>query len=95
MIEKEAKIMDYTVEIFKKDARCKKGEKMIIKIDYENVTKSGVEKYCNKNYPAPKFRFEIFETFVTRKNLMSGIEFKERYDTPYYCSPSSETYWSM
>jgi len=22
-------------------------------------------------------------------------EFTERYDTPYYCSPSSETYWSM
>jgi hypothetical protein len=27
--------------------------------------------------------------------MMGGAEFKERYDTPYYCSPSSETYWSM
>jgi hypothetical protein len=26
---------------------------------------------------------------------MGGAEFKERYDTPYYCSPSSESYWSM
>jgi hypothetical protein len=25
---------------------------------------------------------------------MGGAEFQERYDTPYYCSPSSETYWS-
>jgi hypothetical protein len=31
---------------------------------------------------------------VTRKNLMSGIEFQEDVNTPYFCSPSSETYWS-
>jgi hypothetical protein len=94
MIEKGMQ-MDYTVEIFKKDARCKAGEKIVAKIDYENVTKEGVEKYCKKNYPAPKFRFAVFETWVTKKNLLSGVEFKERYDTPYYCSPSSESYWSM
>ena len=32
---------------------------------------------------------------VTRKNLMSGIEFQEDVNTPYFCSPSSETFWSM
>jgi hypothetical protein len=37
---------------------------------------------------------EVHETFVTRKNLVGGKEFQERYDTPYYCSPSSESYWS-
>ncbi len=86
---------DYTVEVFKKDARCKNGEKMYIKIDYESVMKDGIEKYCEQNYPAPKFRFEIFDTWVTKRNLLSGVEFKERYDTPHYCSPSSESYWSM
>jgi hypothetical protein len=30
---------------------------------------------------------------VLRRNIMSGKEFYERADTPYYCSPSSETYW--
>jgi hypothetical protein len=40
------------------------------------------------------FIVEVFETFVTKQNLMNGREFQERYDTPYYCSPSSETYWS-
>jgi hypothetical protein len=30
---------------------------------------------------------------VTRKNAMTGAEFQERADTPYFCSPSSETYW--
>ena len=32
---------------------------------------------------------------VTRKNLMSGQEFQEDVNTPYFCSPASETYWSM
>jgi preprotein translocase subunit SecY len=32
---------------------------------------------------------------LVRTNAMSGKTFQERYDTPYYCSPSSESYWSM
>lgn len=32
---------------------------------------------------------------VEKTNIMSGEKFMERSDTPYYCSPSSETYWSM
>jgi hypothetical protein len=32
---------------------------------------------------------------VTRVNMMSGLEYQERRDTPIYCSPASETYWSM
>ena len=39
--------------------------------------------------------YTVHETFVTKRNLLTGEEFVERYDTPYYCSPSSETYWSM
>ena len=41
------------------------------------------------------FVVEVFETFVTRQNLIGGKEFQERYDTPYFCSPASESYWSM
>jgi len=32
---------------------------------------------------------------VERTNLMSGKTFLEDADTPIYCSPASETYWSM
>lgn len=32
---------------------------------------------------------------ITRVNMMSGKEYQERRDTPIYCSPASETYWSM
>ena len=35
------------------------------------------------------------EKQVKRKNFMTGEEFYESVNTPYYCSPSSETYWSM
>jgi hypothetical protein len=34
-------------------------------------------------------------TMVTRTNIMTGKEFQEPANTPYYCSPSSESYWSM
>ena len=39
------------------------------------------------------FHDEI-EAIVERTNLMSGQTFYERINVPYYCSPSSETYWS-
>jgi hypothetical protein len=35
------------------------------------------------------------ERTVTRKNLMTGIEYQESVNTPIYCSPASESYWSM
>jgi len=41
------------------------------------------------------FRYEIHETMVERFNMMGGGKYTERYDTPRYCSPSSEAYWSM
>jgi len=34
------------------------------------------------------------ERTVERVNLMSGKTFRESVNTPYYGSPSSETYWS-
>jgi hypothetical protein len=32
---------------------------------------------------------------VERVNLMSGEKYMEAEDTPNYCSPASEAYWSM
>lgn len=37
----------------------------------------------------------FIEQTVERVNLMTGKTFRESVNTPYYCSPSSETYWSM
>lgn len=35
------------------------------------------------------------EKTVVRTNLMTGKQFEESANTPYFCSPSSESYWSM
>jgi hypothetical protein len=86
----------YTVEIYKKDKRTKKGERLVLKKDYDTDNKSMLEHTVKHTWRVSQgFRYEIHETYVTKKNMMSGAEFQERYDTPYYCSPSSETYWSM
>jgi hypothetical protein len=86
----------FTVEIYKTDKRTKSGERLVSKTDYDTDNLSMLEHTVKHTYRVSQgFRYEIHETMVTRKNMMSGQEFKERYDTPYYCSPSSETYWSM
>ncbi len=84
--------MDYTVELYKLDKRCKEGMKLVAKTDFTDMTLDAVER---ANPVRPRYIRKIFETYVVKKNLMSGAEFKERYDTPYFCSPASESYWSM
>ena len=86
----------YTVEVYKQDKRTKTGERLVLKQDYNTTDKSMLEHTVKHTWRASQgYRYEIHQTYVTRKNLMGGAEFKERYDTPYYCSPSSESYWSM
>ena len=88
--------MTYTVEIYKTDARTKKGERLVSTTDYEVSDKSMLEHTVKHTYRASQgYRYEIHETYVTRTNMMGGKEYQERYDTPHYCSPSSEAYWSM
>lgn len=85
---------EYTLEIYKSDKRTKEGRRLIAKEDFAPTT----EAYINAVADGKRklgFIVEVYETFVTKKNLMGGKEFQERYDTPYYCSPSSESYWSM
>ena len=85
----------FTVEIYKRDKRKKSGERLIAKNDYDTENLSMLEHTVKHSVRASKGeRYEIHETFVTKRNAMNGQEFQERYDTPYYCSPSSETYWS-
>ena len=85
----------YTVEIYRADKRKKEGERLVLKKDYDTTNRSTLEKSV-KDHLQPRERYEIHETYVTKRSAMAPFkEFEERYDTPYYCSPSSETYWSM
>lgn len=85
----------YTVEVYKADRRTKAGERLVRKTDHTSATRDMLAHlYATTWLARDGYRFEIHETFVVRKNAMNGQEFQERYDTPYYCSPRSETYWS-
>ena len=85
----------YTLIVFRKDKRCKAGEREYLRRDYDTDNLSMLEHTVKHTWPPSQFRTEIHQTYVTRKNLMGGAEYRERYDTPHYCSPSSESYWSM
>jgi hypothetical protein len=87
-------LVEYTLEIYKTDKRTKEGKRLVVKQDFAPSTKDYINAVADGKRKLG-FIVEVFETFITRKNMMSGKEFQERYDTPYFCSPSSESYWSM
>jgi hypothetical protein len=84
-----------TLEIYRQDKRTRKGEKLVSKEDITLDETMTYELLYNQtmNFLPPNERFEIHDTYVEKTNIMSRTNFWERYDTPYYCSPSSETYW--
>jgi hypothetical protein len=86
----------YTVEVYKLDRRVKTGERLITRVDHSTADRAAIAEVYSERYPAARgYRFLVHETWVTRKNAMTGAEFRERYDTPWSCSPSSESFWSM
>ena len=98
-----SKLVEYTIELYKADKRIKRDERygknkaglrFVDVLDYAPSTKSYIESLV-KDFQEAGFVATVFETYVTKKNMMTGAEFRERYDTPYYCSPSSEAYYSM
>lgn len=54
----------------------------------------GVKKIKYTVMSLEAFRSEFPVKMVERTNLMSGKKFMEAEDTPNFCSPASETYWS-
>lgn len=89
-----SKLTAYTLEIYKADRRRREGRRLVEKRDFERIQLGYVQAVA-RTYEDDGFETEIHETYVTRKNLVGGLEFTERYDTPRFCSPASESYWSM
>jgi hypothetical protein len=87
-------LKEYTLEIYKTDRRTKEGRRLVAKQDFAPVTEDYINAVVNAKIKLG-FIVEVFETFVTKTNLIGGKEFQERYDTPHFCSPASESYWSM
>ncbi len=86
----------YTVIVYKKDARTKSGERQVLYKDYDTTDRSMLEHTVKHTWRVSQgYRYEIHQTMVERVNMMGGAKYMERFDTPRYCSPSSEAYWSM
>ena len=85
---------EYTLELYKADKRTKEGRRLVGKQEFAPSTVD----YINAVADAKRglgFIVEVFETWVERKNQMTGKTNMEKYDTPYFASPRSESYWSQ
>ena len=98
-----SKLTAFTVELYKTDKRIKKDERygrnkaglrFVEVVDFAPSTRDYINT-VEADMQKRGFVVNVFETFVTKTNMMSGYEYKERYDTPSFCSPSSESFWSM
>jgi len=85
---------EYTIERYKIDLRRKDGLRLLDKIDYTPSSIESMESAI-KNMEDDGFIINYFPTYTTQKNLLTGELYQERYDTPSFCSPSSESFWSM
>ena len=87
-------LTEYTLELYKADRRTKEGRRLVAKEDFAPCTRAYIKAVIESKTKLG-FIVEARETWVTKRNMMSGTTYQERYDTPYFCSPSSETFWSM
>ena len=81
-------------QAYKTMPAAKAGLTRIIKAENLLPTDPNYAEFRYAICEADKFHRDI-EKQVKKKNMMSGKEFMESANTPYYCSPSSESYWSM
>ena len=90
---------DYTLYIYKRDARCKKGERLFSTTVYTGRDDNGMRREVAELFPLYRpedgWRFEWTPAYKTVRNLMSGKDVQIAHDTPRSCDPSSELYWSM
>ena len=77
---------DYTMYIYKRDARTKTGERLFSTTVWANRDADTMRRECNELYdlyPATKgWRFECIPTMKTVRNLMSGKDVQIAHDTP-------------
>ena len=85
---------EYTIERYTIDLRRKDGLRLIDKIDYTPSTMEILTSVVN-DLENDGFIINYFPTYTTEKNLLTGELYQERTDTPHFCSPSSESFWSM
>lgn len=92
---------DWIVAVYKRDRRCKAGERFVAKypfsgMDRDTVARELRELTAQLYREADGWRFDVQERYATVRSLMTGelvqIEASERGGP---CDPSMERYWSM
>jgi hypothetical protein len=92
---------DWTVAVYKRDRRCKAGERFVAKypfsgMDRDTVARELRELTAQLYREADGWRFDVQERYATVRSLMTGelvqIEASERGGP---CDPSMERFWSM
>lgn len=90
--------MIYILKIYRIDNRCKTGERLAGKYEFDRRDSEQMDREVNElhlhHYPRSKYRMTYYPKFKTVKNLMNGQDVVIETDTPYYLDPSYETYWS-
>ena len=91
---------DFVVNVYKKDARYKDGERIYQVIRYDNETQRWVdlvvEALRRTYYTSDKYRVEVKKSWTTVRNMMTGnpVQIREE-DRGGVCDPSQERFWSM
>ena len=87
---------NFTFEVYKIDRRTKEGSRLVrtfdLDLEEKRIADNIAEDFAGK---VKGTSVKVFQTYVTKTNLQTGKQYQERYDTPYCCSPSTETFWSM
>ena len=85
---------EFTIERYTIDLRRKDGLRLIDKMDYLPSTMEHLDRAVSL-MEDDGYIINYFPTYTTEKNLLTGELYQERTDTPHFCSPSSESFWSM
>lgn len=81
-----------TTRIFKSCETERAAKSCVTRLNNQCYAKGATEpKYA---YAHSDYYHNCIERMVERVNLMSGKKFMESVNTPWGCSPASETYWS-
>jgi hypothetical protein len=92
---------DWIVAVYKRDRRCKAGERFVAKYPFSGMDRATVERELREltaqlDREADGWRFDVQERYATVRNLMTGQEVQiEASDRGGPCDPSMERYWSM
>ena len=92
---------DWVLRVYKRDLRCKSGERQVNEYRYNDWTQAQmaeeVRDLRNTVYRAELgWRLEFHASWVKVRNIMTGAEVAVRAeDRGSVCDPSQERFWSM